>query len=105
MAGLVRSFSYAAGAALAKSIESPEDEAKLAPLAADWEKQARATYLAAYDETARAARLYASDADFRALLDLFELEKALYELRDELNNRPEWARWPLAGISRLVPAT
>jgi maltose alpha-D-glucosyltransferase/alpha-amylase len=103
VAGMVRSFSYAAGAALAKSIESPEDEAKLAPLAADWEAQTRATFLAAYDETARAAGLYASDADFRAVLDLFELEKALYELRYELNNRPDWVRLPLAGIIRLVP--
>jgi maltose alpha-D-glucosyltransferase/alpha-amylase len=103
VAGMLRSFSYAAGAALGKAIEAPEDEAKLAPLAVDWEKQTRATFLAAYDETARAAGLYSSDADFRALLELFELEKALYELKYELNNRPEWVRWPLAGINRLVP--
>jgi maltose alpha-D-glucosyltransferase/alpha-amylase len=62
----------------------------------------RHAFLTAYDETARAAGIYASDADFRSLLALFELEKALYELRYELNNRPEWVRWPLAGIDRLV---
>jgi predicted trehalose synthase len=37
-----------------------------------------------------------------ALLAALELEKALYELRYELNNRPDWVRWPLAGISRLL---
>ena len=41
-------------------------------------------------------------AAMRALLGLFELEKALYELRYELNNRPDWVRWPLAGIARLT---
>jgi len=105
VAGMVRSFSYAAGAALGRSVESPEDEAKLGPLAADWETETRATFLSAYDETARAAGLYASEADMRALLELFEIEKALYELRYELNNRPDWVRWPLAGILRLLPAT
>jgi maltose alpha-D-glucosyltransferase/alpha-amylase len=77
-------------------------EVKLAPLAAEWETQTRNAFLTAYDEHARTSGLYASDADFRALLDLFELEKALYELKYELNNRPDWVRWPLAGIRRLV---
>jgi maltose alpha-D-glucosyltransferase/alpha-amylase len=103
-AGMLRSFSYAGGAALGKAIESPDDEVRLAQLAADWEAQTRNVFLTAYDERARAAGVYASDTDFRALLELFELEKALYELRYELNNRPDWVRWPLAGINRLVPA-
>jgi maltose alpha-D-glucosyltransferase / alpha-amylase len=105
VAGMVRSFSYAAGAALGRTVESPEDEAKLGPLAADWETETRATFLSAYDEVARSAGLYAYEADMRALLELFEIEKALYELRYELNNRPDWVRWPLAGILRLLPTT
>jgi predicted trehalose synthase len=36
------------------------------------------------------------------LLDLFLLDKALYELNYELNNRPEWARIPLRGLSELL---
>ena len=36
------------------------------------------------------------------LLAIFELEKAVYELRYELNNRPEWAAIPVAGIARLL---
>jgi maltose alpha-D-glucosyltransferase/alpha-amylase len=104
VAGMVRSFSYAAGAALGRTVESPEAEAKLAPLAADWENEARNAFLTSYDETARRAGIYASESDLRALLAMFELEKALYELRYELNNRPDWVRWPLAGITRLVAA-
>jgi maltose alpha-D-glucosyltransferase / alpha-amylase len=104
VAGMVRSFSYAAGAGLGRSVESAEDEAKLTPLAADWEAQVRSVFLTAYEETAREAGIYATQADFQALLELFELEKALYELRYELNNRPDWVRWPLAGIKRLVSA-
>jgi maltose alpha-D-glucosyltransferase/alpha-amylase len=101
---MLRSFSYAAGAALGNAVEAAEDEAKLAPLAADWEAQTRSVFLTAYDERARATGAYSKDADFRALIELFELEKALYELQYELNNRPDWVRWPLAGINRLVPA-
>jgi maltose alpha-D-glucosyltransferase/alpha-amylase len=104
VAGMVRSFSYAGGSALSRSVESTDDEARLAPLAADWEVQARTAFLTAYDETARAAGIYTSQADMQALLAMFELEKALYELRYELNSRPDWVRWPLAGIVRLVPA-
>jgi maltose alpha-D-glucosyltransferase/alpha-amylase len=104
VAGMVRSFSYAAGAALGRATESPEDEAKLAPLAADWEMQARNAFLTAYDETARRAGIYAGESDMRTLLTMFELEKGLYELRYELNNRPDWVRWPLTGIARLLTA-
>ena len=103
VAGMVRSFSYAAGAALGKAVHTPEDTARLAPLAADWEAQVRETYLQAYDNAARAAGLYANVSDMRALIALFELEKAFYELSYELNNRPDWVRWPIAGIARLVP--
>jgi maltose alpha-D-glucosyltransferase/alpha-amylase len=102
VAGMLRSFSYAAGAALGRAVESPEDEPKLAPLVFDWEQQARNAFLTAYDETARKAGIYATEADLQALLGMFELEKAFYELRYELNNRPDWVRWPLAGIVRLV---
>jgi maltose alpha-D-glucosyltransferase / alpha-amylase len=104
VAGMLRSFSYAAGAALAHTVQSPDEEAKLAPLAAEWERETRAAFLGTYDQTARRDGVYGDPADMRALLALFELEKALYELRYELNNRPDWVRWPLAGINRLVSA-
>jgi maltose alpha-D-glucosyltransferase/alpha-amylase len=63
-----------------------------------WEQEARDAFLAAYDETARQAGLYESFDEVRPLLDLFEIEKTLYELRYELRNRPEWASIPLASL-------
>ena len=46
--------------------------------------------------------VYASLEQAHAMLDLFELEKALYELRYELGNRPDWAAIPLLGILALA---
>ena len=65
----------------------------------------RATFLAAYRDAAITGGLYAGAAAFEAaapLLDLFEIEKALYELRYELNNRPDWVGVPLMGIATLA---
>jgi maltose alpha-D-glucosyltransferase/alpha-amylase len=104
VAGMLRSFSYAAAGALAKTAESPDDVNRLGPLASDWENQTRTAFLTAYDETASAAKIYEKRQDMEALLAFFELEKALYELRYELNNRPDWVGTPLAGIARLLPA-
>ncbi|MET0679460.1 MAG: hypothetical protein ABWZ41_00515, partial [Burkholderiales bacterium] len=81
---------------------TPEDVARLAPLAAAWEAQVRREFVAGYDEAARESGLCPSLGEVRGLLELFELEKALYELRYEINNRPTWARIPLAGISALA---
>ena len=50
----------------------------------------------------RGTGVYASPEQMRAMLDLFVLEKALYELRYELGNRPEWAAIPLQGILALA---
>ena len=70
-----------------------------APLARDWEAQARATFLRRLRRGgARGAGSTRRSADVRGLLELFELEKALYELRYEINNRPDWARIPLRGL-------
>jgi predicted trehalose synthase len=42
------------------------------------------------------------EAATRTMLSIFELEKAVYELRYELNNRPDWVSIPVAGIVRLL---
>ena len=49
--------------------------------------------------------LPAGEAAIAKLLSLFELEKAVYELRYELNNRPDWVAIPVACIARLLEAT
>jgi maltokinase len=93
VAGMLRSFSYVASAArILRGSEAP----------AGWEARAREEFLAGYLETVDPALLPAGEAATRKLLSIFELEKAVYELRYELNNRPEWVGIPVAGILRLL---
>jgi maltose alpha-D-glucosyltransferase/alpha-amylase len=99
VAGMFRSFSYAREVAQQRcSIESSEDCAQWAPLLAAWEKETRATFLDVYDGIARTHRLYPTRDAALPLLELFETEKALYELRYELKNRPQWAAIPLRAL-------
>jgi maltose alpha-D-glucosyltransferase/alpha-amylase len=98
VAGMLRSFSYVEHSALRSVAHDEVEYAKLAPLAHAWTKEVRAAFLAAYHETTRGASLYAELTPGHGLLGLFELEKALYELRYELGNRPAWAGIPLQGI-------
>jgi maltokinase len=93
VAGMLRSFSYAAaGAWILRGTEPPED----------WEERARETYLDGYRERVDAALLPPGQQASDQLLAVFELEKAVYELRYELNNRPDWVGIPVAGIVRLL---
>jgi len=99
VAGMFRSFSYARNAARQRcSTESSEDCARWDPLLTAWEDETRQAFLAVYDQTARAHGLYGSLDAVRPLLELFEIEKALYELRYELRNRPDWAGIPLRSL-------
>ncbi len=105
VAGMLRSFDYARSAALRHAAEGGRDAAALEPLAAQWEREVRQAFLGAYEETVRGAELYADFAAARELLALAELEKALYELRYELGNRPDWVPIPLRGILSLALGT
>jgi len=100
VAGMLRSLSYAAYAGLFNyTARRAEDFEKLEPWAALWERSSAAEFLRAYCETAcGAAFLPSNEADFRDLLAAYWLDKALYELSYELNNRPAWVRIPLMGI-------
>jgi len=102
VAGMLRSFNYARWTALRQALEGHGDYARLAPHAEAWETGARSAFLGAYDMAVRDCGLYASFDEVRELLRLFELEKALYELRYEINNRPDWASIPLQGILALA---
>jgi maltose alpha-D-glucosyltransferase/alpha-amylase len=100
VAGMLRSFHYAAYAGLfAFTRDRPDDFGRLEPWAALWYQWASAAFLAAYCETVGGAGLLPAEPEaFAALLDAFMLEKAFYELAYELNNRPDWVRIPLSGI-------
>ena len=72
------------------------------PAPAGFEEQARERFLAEYFATVEATLLPPGEAAISNLLAIFELEKAIYELQYELNNRPDWVAIPVAGIARLL---
>lgn len=98
VAGMLRSFAYAAATA---ALERPDDDA-VAARAALWERAARDAFVGGYFGAGPAAYLPRARASADALLTVFELEKAFYELQYELRNRPSWVPIPLAGIARLA---
>jgi maltose alpha-D-glucosyltransferase/alpha-amylase len=104
VAGMIRSFGYAAYAALfAFTVHAPEDYAVLEPWADTWEHWAADAFLSGYMATlGQASMLPRDEAARRTLLAAFTLDKALYELGYELNNRPDWVRIPLLGIRKLI---
>ena len=106
VAGMVRSFGYAAYAALfAFTVHAPDEYASLVPWADTWEHWAAEAFLRGYTAAAGDSTLLPrGSADRNALLTAFTLDKALYELGYELNNRPDWVRIPLLGIQQLTAA-
>ncbi|MEO8121124.1 MAG: putative maltokinase, partial [Rhodoferax sp.] len=100
VAGMLRSFNYARWSALKRVAQNADELERLAPAALEWETATRDAFLAAYvNTTALSTPALPVDA---GLLGLFELEKALYELRYEINNRTDWAQVPLRGILALI---
>jgi maltose alpha-D-glucosyltransferase / alpha-amylase len=106
VAGLVRSVDYSTTAALERAPKStPEEHDKLALALAVWRDMSAATFVRAYREAMTDARLWPQDpAESDRLLDLFLIEKALYEIEYELSHRPQWLRVPLAGTLRILAA-
>ncbi len=103
VAGMLRSFSYAAYASLSGyTARHPGDATRLERWAQLWERSASAEFLRAYRQTVSGSELVpANTEDFRVLLDVFLLDKVLYEVLYELNSRPAWVRIPLLGIMSL----
>jgi maltose alpha-D-glucosyltransferase/alpha-amylase len=103
VAGMLRSFNYAMHAALLHVAElHPQELASLEARGGKWESEVKEAFLSAYRQTAEASGLYSSWEEVRGLLELFLLEKAFYELRYEIDNRPGWVRVPLRGIVSLA---
>ncbi|MDQ3739366.1 MAG: phosphotransferase [Actinomycetota bacterium] len=96
VAGMLRSFAYAASASsIQRGVAAPPD----------WEERARAAFLDAYFAAVDSRLLPHGQQNTDRMLQIFELEKAVYELRYELNNRPDWVGIPVAGIARLLEVT
>jgi trehalose synthase-fused probable maltokinase len=95
VASMLRSFAYVTSAvAMLHGKQAPED----------FEARARQTFLEHYIARAEPTLLPSGEAAVTNLLSIYELEKAIYELRYELDNRPDWIGIPVAGISRLLEA-
>ena len=93
VAGMLRSFAYAADAArILHGIDAPEG----------WEQRCREVFLEGYRASVDPTLLPPSDVGAERLLGLFELQKLVYELRYELGNRPDWVGIPVAGLLRLL---
>jgi maltose alpha-D-glucosyltransferase/alpha-amylase len=106
VAGMLRSFSYAAYSGLMRMLtRRPGDADRLEPWARLWEQSVCGAFLRTYRLTMKApdvdAIVPANAEAFEQLLEIYVLDKALYELMYELNNRPAWVRIPLAGILAL----
>ncbi|HEY7651792.1 MAG TPA: hypothetical protein VIG07_03130 [Methylomirabilota bacterium] len=103
VAGMLRSLDYAAHAV---AFARPEAERAHALAAlTGWEARARRAFLDGYRGAVAESPVPLVPPSEAALVEAcaaFELEKACYELRYELNNRPDWAPIPLAGISRIL---
>jgi trehalose synthase-fused probable maltokinase len=92
VAGMLRSFAYVASAvSITRGIEPPPD----------WEARCRAEFMAGYLDEVE-PNLIPTGPALERVLQIFELEKAVYELRYELDNRPDWVRIPVAGILRML---
>ena len=104
VAGMIRSFHYAAygGLFLDNQIRK-EDINKLVPYAEQWYHYMSGFFMKAYLETVKGSGFIPrSREDMQTLMSTFLLEKAIYELNYELNNRPDWVVIPLRGIKELV---
>ena len=103
VAGMLRSFSYAAYSGLMKyTTRRPQDSDRLAAWAKLWEQNVSAEFLRAYRQAVAGVSVVPSDPiAFQQLLEAYVLDKALYELVYELNNRPTWVHIPLSGILAL----
>jgi maltose alpha-D-glucosyltransferase/alpha-amylase len=104
VAGMVRSFSYAAHSALLEyGTANAEEAGILKPWLEVWRGYVSAAFVKSYLETAGEADFIPGDReDLILLLNAFLMEKAIYELGYELNNRPEWVGIPLGGIKDIL---
>ena len=104
VAGMLRSFDYAAATASARShCESPAACHAIGQLLKAWRREVKAAFLDGYREGIAGCRACPGESwQTGALIRLFSLEKALYELRYELANRPQWVHIPLEGLAELL---
>jgi maltose alpha-D-glucosyltransferase / alpha-amylase len=106
VAGMVRSFQYAAYSPLIKDasgiVVRKEDREQLEGWAEAWYSWVSSAFLSGYLSAAQPALLPTSERELEKLLDAYLLEKAIYEVGYELNNRPDWLQIPTRGLLQLL---
>jgi len=105
VAGMIRSFHYAAHAAaapLAEEVASSSDPEVLAPLLSCWYRSVSVVFLSAYLDQAGPVPFVPPAEQLPLLLDFLLLDKAIYELAYEVNSRPTWVDIPAQGILDLL---
>jgi len=105
VAGMMRSFQYAAYSALWQPAMRPEDIPFLERWADLWYRQMSSVFLQSYLKTTRGASFIPPrESDLEVLLQAYLLDKAVYEVGYELNNRPAWVVIPIRGIKHILAA-
>ena len=105
VAGMLRSYAYAAETAVRHHHAHPDPE-RLEALSRRWRGAIEAAFLGAYAQAAgNASFVPAGDPERRILLEHFLFDKAIYEVRYELNSRPDWVGIPIRGILDLMGVT
>jgi len=103
VAGMMRSFQYAAYSALWQPAMRAEDVPFLERWADLWYRQMSSTFLQSYLRTASGAMFVPQNSDdLQILLEAYLLDKAVYEIGYELNNRPDWVIIPIRGIKHIL---
>jgi len=104
VAGMIRSFHYAAyGSLFLDNQIRKEDIATLIPFVEQWYHYMSGYFMKAYLKTVTGAAFIPNNTDdLEVLLQTFLLQKAIYELNYELNNRPDWVIVPLRGIKSII---
>ena len=103
VAGMMRSFQYAAYSALWQPAMRPEDIPFLERWADIWYREMSSVFLQSYlKATEEASFIPQDDAEFQILLEAYLLDKAVYEVGYELNHRPDWVVIPIRGIKHIL---
>ena len=101
--GMMRSYQYAAYSALWQPAMRSEDVPFLEQWADLWYRQMSSVFLQSYLKTTRgAAFIPKSEDDLQVMLAAYLLDKAVYEVGYELNNRPDWVVIPIRGIRHII---
>ena len=106
VAGMMRSFQYAAYSALWQPAMRPEDIPFLERWADVWYREISSVFLQSYLAATKDASFIPKDeSEFQILLEAYLLDKAVYEVGYELNNRPDWVVIPIRGIKHILQKT